>query len=212
MNANQIISIVEGDGEVDAFPHLVQQLLKKRGVNGFVVPRAKNSHGGSNLKKEGGLERFVRYAWMEKKCAGVLVLIDGDDSDWPCAKKLAVSLAARVAKLGALKPTAVIVATQEYEAWFLASADTITSQCSLFLKTVAFDGEPESKRGAKQWLAAAMPKGSTYKETEHQLMFTRLISIEKASKRCRSFRRLESAIGEVVSAVRTGKKLASPSE
>lgn len=209
MQPNQIITIVEGDGEVEAFPCLVQRLLAQLGEHTFVTPNAKNAHGGSNLKKDGGLEKFVQYAWLEKKCAGVLVLIDGDDAEWPCAKALAIALAERVRKIGARKPTAVIVATKEYEAWFLASSEAITSKCSIFTKTVTYAGDPELKRGAKQWLIAAMPRGSTYKETEHQLLFTRLMSLEKASE-CRSFRRLRSAVGEVVSAARSGSTLATP--
>jgi hypothetical protein len=90
----KIVPIVEGDGEVTAVPVLLHRMLHERGVLELHIATPKNAHGCGNLTKVGGIERFVRYAWIEPECAAVIVIIDGDSS--PCALTLAKDLAKRI--------------------------------------------------------------------------------------------------------------------
>lgn len=111
MTARQIIPIVEGDGDTEAVPALANAMLKKMGGHSIYVANPKNAHGSTNLTKEGGIERFFKYACMEPACSGVIVTIDGDKQ---CPVTLAGNLAERIRALGIPKPAAVVVAASEY--------------------------------------------------------------------------------------------------
>ena len=77
----KIVPIVEGDGEVDAVPVLIHRLLNEQREFRFQVAIPKNAHGSGNLLKQGGVERFVRYAWLEPRCVAVMIMVDGDAVD-----------------------------------------------------------------------------------------------------------------------------------
>jgi hypothetical protein len=72
------------------------------------------------------------------------------------------------------------------------------------------DGDlEESPRGAKQWLSKVVEGG--YKPTSDQATLTQLIDLDIVRGReLRSFRRLESAVAELVLAIRNGEHIASP--
>jgi hypothetical protein len=76
--AEKIVPIVEGDGEITAVPVLLHRLLQECSEYHFQIAIPKNAHGCGNLSKEGGIEKFVRYAWLEPSCAAVIVIVDGD--------------------------------------------------------------------------------------------------------------------------------------
>ncbi|MEZ4673292.1 MAG: hypothetical protein R2932_03495 [Caldilineaceae bacterium] len=67
---------------------------------------------------------------------------------------------------------AVVCAKREYEAWFLASLETIH-------RGELYESEPEEIRNAKGWLR----KKFGYKPTVHQANYTRLIDITIAHDR-----------------------------
>jgi Domain of unknown function (DUF4276) len=208
----KIVPIVEGDGEVLAVPALLHRLLQEMGESSFQVATPKNAHGSGNLAKPDGIERFVKYAWLEPDCSSVLVLIDGDSAD--CPMKLASGLSSRIRALNGPKPVAIVVANREYEAWFLASLASLRGRAIgeglRFPSNCHIPGSPETIRGAKEWISKQLPRGKIYKETEHQVTMTRLIDLNEASKNSRSFRRLQSALDFLLASARTGAKGASP--
>lgn len=83
----------------------------------------------------------------------------------------------------------------EYEAWFLAAADSLAGKGGLRVD-VAAPEEPEEIRGAKEWLSARMISGARYSETRHQPLFSSLLEIDQARK-SRSFRKLEREISRM---------------
>ncbi len=166
MTRNKILSIVEGDGDVEALPILLRRLLfevKERFE--FHIDQPKNAHGCNNLTKFKGIERFLELCRADSSCAAILVLVDTDEN---CAKDLALDLAARARLLGLQIPIAIVCATCEYEAWFLASLETTANQSIKgrdgLTKDAKYEGEVENKRGVKEWLTQYMPLGRTYRD------------------------------------------------
>ncbi|MEW5957224.1 MAG: DUF4276 family protein [Chloroflexota bacterium] len=125
-----------------------------------------------------------------------MILLDLDDG---CPKEEACSLAEQARLLNQPHPVAIVLAYREYEAWFLASLETIAGNHYL-PPDLRYEKDVEEKRGVKEWLTDQMPPGQIYKPTIHQAKLANLIDLEIASQRSRSFRRLCNAIRELVNA------------
>jgi hypothetical protein len=188
-----IVCIVEGQGEVEALRILIEKKLIDWKRQQVTIASLKNVHGRHNLTKDGGLELFLERARREV-CNGVLVLLDADKD---CAARLARELAARARRLRLPFPVAVVCAKCEFEAWFLASLETIAGHVGI-PAGIRFQGDVENKRGAKEWLSDQMPEGRIYKETQDQASMTHWLDPELVRAQSRSFRRLEHAILELL--------------
>jgi hypothetical protein len=201
---DQIVPIVEGDGDIEAVPCLLYKLLHLKQEFRISVAPPKNAHGCGNLLKRGGIERFVEYARMEPRCAAVLVIVDGDACG-DCPVLTAQALAARVRAMPRSSPVEIVVANREYEAWFLASWGSMLGQRIENRITIpigaTFTGNPESIRGVKEWISRQLPPGRIYKETEHQLTMTRLVDVNVARTNSRSFRRMCTALDQLLAAI-----------
>lgn len=199
-----LVPIVEGDGEVEAVPVLMRRYLQLNERWDLTIARPKNAHGCGNLTKEGGLERFVELAFRERDCSGVLVLMDAD-GDEDCPKQLASDFVARIANCGARAPVAVVFARREYEAWFLASLETMVgkeiSGLPGFPPNVTFAADVEELRSVKQWISRHFAGRRSYKETEAQAPMSNLIDFGLAAKNSRSFRRFTNGMGELLRAI-----------
>jgi len=199
---NKIVPIVEGTGEVGAVPILVRKLLGEMGRWDIEVVTPKNAHSRNNLLKVGGIERFIQLVASESDRCGILVLLDADKQ---CAVELATGLAERIRRSGCSHPAVVVCATREYEAWFLASLESLVGR-DIGGKPglpdgLVYDGEVEDLPNAKEWLSKHFPGSRAYKETLDQPPLTHHIAMDLALRRSRSFRRLYHAIEELVAAV-----------
>ena len=76
-------------------------------------------------------------------------------------------------------PISVILAKREFEAWFLAAAESLRNKRGLPNNLVPPEN-PESIRGAKEWLGDKMPVGGSYKETTDQPAFTAVFDMNAA--------------------------------
>jgi hypothetical protein len=201
-----IVPIVEGYGEVAAVPALLRKILGQATRYDIQVARPKNANGRGNLTKEGGLERFIRYAWMERDCGAILILID---SEGECPLDLAKALSKRVNDMGVVYPVVIVIAHSMYEAWFLASMATISGHSGLpaDLQTPA---DSELIGNPKAWINEHFLGGRAYKETQDQEAMTHLIDLDLA-RNARSFRRLLHAIGQAVDAIDTAATFVTPS-
>jgi Domain of unknown function (DUF4276) len=81
-------------------------------------------------------------------------------------------------------PVSVVLAHQEYEAWFLASAASLAGVGSL-PDNLEPHPNPESKTGAKEWLNARMT--GKYLPTRHQPTFTKVFDLRVARTNADSF-------------------------
>ena len=207
----KIVPIVEGDGEVEAVPALLSKLLAEMQRFDIYVGDIANAHGCGNLTRPGGVERFVGNACTKRDCGAVLILVDADKQ---CPVGLARSLSERVRTIGVQIPITTVIAKCEYEAWFLASLETIAGQefggRPGLPAGLTYSGEAENIVGVESWITQNLPQGRIYKETLDQLAMTRLIDTEKARQQSRSFRRLCHALEEVVAAIDGGERIVTP--
>jgi hypothetical protein len=206
----KIVPIVEGDGEVHALPKLLSRLLIDLNSWDLLPARPRNAHGRTNLTRPGGIEAFLRIAEREPDCAGTLVLIDADED---CALHLGKTLARRCREAKPQFPSVVICAKCEYEAWFLASIQSIVSARQHDMpEDLTFEGDAEAVRNAKAWLSKQMPPGRMYKETSDQASMSTLLDFALARNRSRSFRRLCHAVEELVGAIQSNRIIVTPAE
>jgi hypothetical protein len=185
MTVVRLAAIVEGHGEVEAVPLLVQRVAREldptfdlKVYPPFRVP-------ASQLRKDGELERQVeRAARVLRGKGGILVLLD---CDWEngCPKTDAPPLLDRARQARSDMPVSVVLACREYEAWFIAAAESLRGHRGL-RSDLTPPAKPETIRGAKEWLSARMPKNQPYSETTDQAALTSLFDMT-AARRTNSF-------------------------
>jgi hypothetical protein len=71
------------------------------------------------------------------------------------------------------------MAKSEYEAWFLAAADSIVGHREI-RPLGDRPSEPESVRDAKGWLTSRLPPGQSYRETLDQPALTGIFDLDAA--------------------------------
>jgi hypothetical protein len=191
-----IQSIVEGHGEVEAFPVLLRRFRDLAQVYPLDVnpPIRRNC---TDFFVEEKVRKAVRLA-LKQSCDCILLLVDGDrDNDCPAIHGPLI-LAWAQAEAGT-KPCAVVLAYREYEAWFLASIESLRGQ-----RGIRHDAEPhpapEVPRDAKGELETKMETGASYQETADQPALSAMFDMQSAYQKCRSFRHLVTVFGELVAA------------
>ena len=187
-----IVPVVEGPGDVSAFPSLLGRILWERYERTDVIVAQGNMvvRANGRRKLESKLENFLQHAQNKPQCDAILVLLDADDG---CPVNLAQGILKRCEQLGLTSPVEIVCAHREYESWFLASLDTIKGQRGIS-DTAALSHGAEDVQNPKQWLTNQMPPGRAYKETTHQAPLTQHIDIGMAHNNSRSFRRLCHAL------------------
>ncbi|MDW7991186.1 MAG: DUF4276 family protein [Anaerolineae bacterium] len=126
----------------------------------------------------------------------VLVLLDLDDG---CAAQIAPQLAQTLRALNPPPPIAIVFAVREYEAWFLAAAESLWGS--------PYKGEPEGPRDAKGKVAQFEPE---YTPTTHQPSLSAKMSLDQAFQNSRSFRRFVHALEELLRAVDQNQVVITP--
>jgi hypothetical protein len=185
--------VVEGDGEVVSLPILIRRIAARVDPGLFVhVPRpvlVKRNKVGSQF---GDLERGIELA-LRQVCASaqvqfrppaaILVLFDADDEDPAVlAPDILQRLQARCRDI----PSAVVMARREYEAWFLAAAESLRGHRGL-PDDLTPPPDPERIRDAKGWLRGHMPGNRKYTETTDQPALTDRFDLDLARSRSHSF-------------------------
>jgi hypothetical protein len=182
--------IVEGHGDVEAVPILVRRLAHEIDPELAVETPRPIRVPKDRLLKTGELERHVELAARNTRGeGGVLVLVDSDDD---CPAELGPLLLSRVRKARADVPAAVVLAKREFEGWLLAGAGSLRGRRGL-PNDLEGPEDPESVRGAKEWLSRKMPRFEPYRETLHQAPLTAALDFALA-RRARSFARCEREI------------------
>ena len=188
--------IVEGHGEVKAMPVLLRRLRDEAGAFGLDVnpPIRRNR---SDFVKEDDLRRAVKLARLQENCAAILVLFD---SDKDCPKEHAAKIQVWATSEAHPLPCFVVMAHREFEAWFLATIESIRGLRGIKPDATSHP-DPESVRGAKEALEERMPATHSYQETADQAAFCARFDMAMAYRRCRSFRRLVRVFGLIVAGV-----------
>ena len=224
----RLVLFVEGDGERAAVPKLVKRLLTEKQAWDAVqldpVEPLIVGHSDGLLKDEGAeWTRFLKVALRTRRdVGGCLLILDGDARPRGgkefCAKEAARQLAhyAQAIGAGVTFSVAVVFACQEYESWILAAVESLAGEklpdgsLGIVRDAVAPEGDLEiAPRDAKGAMSRLMASG--YKPTMHQAPLTELMDLECIRRRSmRSFRRLESAVEQLISAFREQRPIVSP--
>ncbi len=180
----RIATVVEGHGETEALPVLIRRFrdeinpaLPLHAAPPIRIPRC-------TLLKPGELERAVQLAALDARPGGaVLVVLDADND---CPKTLAPELLRRARTGVSDLPVSVVLAKREFEAWFLAAAESLRGHRGL-PADLEPPPDPEAVRGAKEWLARNMPPGQRYAATLDQPALTAVFDLQSARRRSPSF-------------------------
>ena len=178
----RISCIVEGHGEDKAVPRLIHRVAQSYYSASYyselvlVTPSPIRVHR-NQVVKDGELEGKVELAARKiKGQGGILIILDSDDE---CPARLGPELLHRASQVRRNLPIAVVLAKQEFEAWFLAAATSLRGQRGL-KNDIDPPNDPEAIRDAKGWLSHQMEGSRTYRETRDQAALTALFDIDKA--------------------------------
>lgn len=184
-----VAPIVEGHGEVIAVRDLITRIAVEQCGSWAEVAQPFRLDSGK-MRKPDELAKAVRFqASRVHGRGGVLVLRDGDDSDIGCPVELARLLAPAPDLVKV--PVQIVVARHEYEAWFLAAAESLRAHPAIRDDAIP-PADPEARRGAKSQLERMMHE--SYKETLHQAKFSAVMDLQVAAAGSRSFRRMIHAV------------------
>lgn len=172
----KIVPIVEGHGEVEAVPVLIRRLAQVIGKYPVDIGTPIRVRRDKLLKPE-ELERALGLAAQKAGPEGrILILIDADDA---CPAELGPQLVRRALQARADRMIGVVLAKHEFEAWFLAAAESLRD-FRLLPTDLAAPPAPEDIQGAKEWLSARMSGTGGYRETVDQPALTARFDLEKA--------------------------------
>jgi hypothetical protein len=192
-----IAPIVEGHGEVQAVPVLLQRILQSRAPQSSLrINPPLRVKAASFLNDAEYLKKYVELAALKARGhenGSVLILLDCEDN---CPAQIGPDLAAKARAVRSDVPVTVALAYREYETWFLAAARSLRGSGGL-PSDLEPPPIPEIIRDAKGWLRARMP--APYNEPNHQRDFTSTFSLEEASV-VPSFSRFHRKISDLFSA------------
>jgi hypothetical protein len=200
MTEVRIAAIVEGHGECEAVPILIRRIAQT--IDPAFVPKILSPLRvpASRLLKEGEVERSVDLAARKLQGkGGILIIVDCDWENGCPAEDGPVLLKRAAATRGDLS-IAVILAKREFEAWFLAAAESLRGKFGLpgDLESPAY---PENIRGAKEWLTDKMRPGRAYAETTDQPAFAAIFDMNSA-RRADSFNKCYRDIRSILEELR----------
>lgn len=179
----RLACIVEGHGDVQAVPILLRRLASTLDPTLNLQVEQPIRITRSKLLQTGELERAVELAARKVGSAGaILILLDSDED---CPAVLGPHLLGRARAVRRDVPISVVLTKQEFEAWFLAAGESLRGRRGLRID-LAPPAQPESVRGAKEWLADHMTGDGHYVETLDQPALAAVFDLT-AARRADSF-------------------------
>ena len=193
MSLASILAIVEGDGEVQAVPVLLRRIaLEVAAGNRPRIQKPIRVHR-SKVIKDGVLEGYVGLAAQRVGAGGgVLILLDANGD---CPARLGPALLERARAARPDRRIEVVIAKCEYEAWFLASIQSVAGSRTLS-REVAAPPAAESVRGAKEWLSQRMQV--PYRPITERPALTARFDMVLAGRRAPSFDKMWRAFSALL--------------
>lgn len=181
-----VASIVEGYSEVDALPVLLRRMGAWLSPNmGIEISRPSRVQRERFLNRDAEFRRHLLLAAAKCGDSGwILILLDADDD---CPSEKGAQILQRARECVPHRRISVVLANREYEAWFLAAADSLHGQRG-FLFDNPQNLEAERPRDAKGWMKQRMTTG--YDPTIDQPAFSAIMDLQQARQNSRSFRKL----------------------
>jgi hypothetical protein len=184
----KVAAIVEGEGEVAAFPVLLRRLREWLTPDNYLV----EINPPIRVRRDQFINKNEIFSKMlllaRAKCeesGWILVLLDADDD---CPAVLGQQILARAKAVVSDRRISVVLANREYEAWFIAAAESLNGQRG-FLTSDEKYIKAESIRDAKGWLGHRKADGK-YREVTDQPAFSAVIDLQQAKDNSRSFSKL----------------------
>lgn len=178
-----VACIVEGHADRDAVPVLLRRLAVIHGRSLAVRPPIRLPRGKLVIQAE--VTRALQLAFKQVGPEGrVLILFDADDD---CPAELGPRLLAWSREAREDLRVSVVLAEREFEAWFLAAADSLAGRRGLPPDLTAPEA-PESVSDAKGWLGDRM--GRRYSPMIDQPALAAVFDVEAARGRASSFDKL----------------------
>lgn len=191
------VILTEGAGDQGAVPFLLRHIIAAAGAH-EICPAARPIRVGDipKLRRDGELERFIRYGSSRDDGDGVIMLLDCDDG---CPRTIAGEFTQRIRALQPAieKPIGIGFLKKEYECLFLSSIASIVAAYPEYgWKLEGFDTEQDMEefRDAKAQLSKLMRPGRSYKPTRDQVKFTSECGCARLHAQSRSFRHCEALI------------------
>jgi len=185
MSRIRIAAIVEGHGEVEAVPVLIRRIALEVDPSLVLDIKPVMRVPANRLRKQGELERSIELTARQLGGkGGIIILVD---CDWEngCPKWDGPELLQRAKSARPDLPISLVLAYKEYEAWFIAAAESLRGQHRLS-ESFEMVEDSEGIRGAREWLSSRMPTGQPYAETIDQPALTQLFDL-KVARKARSF-------------------------
>ena len=169
--------IVEGESEVATVPLLIRRIAANLYPELPIVVPPPIRRPRNKVVKENELEKAVEFVARQISGQGAIFIIL--DSDEDCPAELGPALLHRASQARSDLPIAVVIAKNEFEAWFLAAAESLRGQRGL-KNDIHTPSDPEAVRDAKGWLDRRMENNESYSETTDQPALAALFDIEQA--------------------------------
>ena len=179
----KIAAIVEGDGEVEAVPVLIRRIGQEMSPLSPPTVLRPIRVGRQRILKAGELERYVGLAAVRAGDGGCILILLDANGDCPAEVGPLVRQRARAAGPGCR--IEAVLAKGEYESWLIAAAESVAGARGI-LPDTSTPEDPESIRGAKEWLRSQM-RGSSYRPTADQAALTARFDMALARRRSPSF-------------------------
>lgn len=181
--------MVEGKGEIQAVPKLVGRIAADMGLSPCSCPTRRESWG--TMKRRGGLEKAVRTVIVQHRPDGVLVILDADNG---CPATEGPQLLTRARVEARDIPVGLVLAKCEFEAWFLATAESLAG-CQGLRKPLRSPANPESISEAKEWLSGKMrERKRAYSPSQDQAKLVEAMEFDLAERRSPSFAKCKREI------------------
>lgn len=169
--------IVEGQGDVESIPVLIRRIAAECYPEMAIhIPRPIRVNR-TRVVLPDQLEQEVELAVHRiGENGAIFIILDSDDD---CPAQLGPALLYRASQVRDNLPIAVVLAKREFEAWFLASAESLRGKRGL-KSDIEPPNDPETVRGAKEWLQHRMQKGKTYSPRRDQPALTAQFDLQQA--------------------------------
>lgn len=169
--------IVEGDGEVKAVPVLIRRIAWDLNPEITIIVETPIRAPRYQVVKDGELESRIELAAQKIGGQGaIFIILDSEDD---CPAELGPELLRRASQIREDLPIAVVIANREFEAWFLAAAESLRGKRGL-KNNIHPPNDLEAIRGAKEWLDQRMENNESYSETTDQPALAALFDMEQA--------------------------------
>jgi hypothetical protein len=185
-----IAPIVEGHGEINALPALLYRMAAATNEVLVVNPPIRVK-AAKFINDNEDFRRHIELAAAKaiQKDGLVLILLDCEDD---CAATVGASILNRAKGVRPDARYLVVLATKEYESWFIAGVASLRGVRGLPLD-LSPPPDAETIRNAKGWLRQRMDVA--YDEITHQLEFSRKVDLDQACGN-QSFRRFRDRLTE----------------